>query len=56
LVKTAEKLEEVKAELKQLATEGKKILFVATKLQARDPFEKLATDTGHFFVIEKWVP
>lgn len=56
LVKTAEKLEEVKAELKALASEGKKILFVATKLQARDAFEKLATDTGHYFVTEKWVP
>ena len=56
LVKTAEKLEEIQTELKALATEGKKILFVATKLQARDSFEKLATETGHYFVTEKWVP
>lgn len=56
LIKTAEKMEEVKAELKALATEGGKILFVATKIQARDPFVKLAEETGHFYVSEKWVP
>lgn len=56
LIETAKKLEEVKTELKDLATQGKKILFVATKLQARDSFEKLATETGHYYVTEKWVP
>lgn len=56
LLKTSEKLEEVKKELKELATEGKKILFVATKLQARDAFQKLATDTWNYYVTEKWVP
>ncbi len=56
LVKTAEKLEKVKEELKKQATEGKKILFVATKLQARDSFSKLAKETGHYYVTEKWVP
>jgi small subunit ribosomal protein S2 len=39
-----------------LTKEGKKILFVATKLQARDAFSKLATETGNYFVSEKWVP
>ena len=56
LLKTWIKLEEVKNELKTFATEGKKILFVATKLQARDSFSKVASDTGHFYVTEKWVP
>ena len=56
LVKTWEKLEEVRAKLKEMATEGKKILFVATKLQARDSFQELAEETGHFYVCEKWVP
>ncbi len=56
LIKTAEKLEDVKAQLKELASEGKKILFVATKLQARDAFSKLAEETGHYYVSEKWVP
>jgi len=56
LVKTGEKLIEVKAELNKLATEWKKILFVATKLQARDAFSKLAIETGNYYVTEKWVP
>ena len=56
LVKTEQKLEEVKTRLKELATEGKKILFVATKLQVRDSFSKLAEETGHYYVSEKWVP
>ena len=56
LIKTEKRLEEVKAKLKAMATEGKKILFVATKLQARDSFQRLAEETGHFYVCEKWVP
>jgi len=31
-------------------------LFVATKLQARDAFVKLAEETGNYYVSEKWVP
>lgn len=56
LVKTADKLEEVKAELKELSASGKKVLFVATKIQSRDAFRKLAEETGHYYVVEKWVP
>lgn len=56
LVKTAHKLEEVKAELKELSASGKKVLFVATKIQSRDAFKKLAEETGHYYVVEKWVP
>ncbi len=56
LVKTVEKIEEVKAQLKEYHAEGKKVLFVATKLQARDAFSKLAEETGHYYVTEKWVP
>jgi len=56
LTKTVSKIEEVKAELNKLHTEGKKILFVATKLQARDSISKLAAESGHFYVSEKWVP
>jgi small subunit ribosomal protein S2 len=56
LTKTASKIEEVKAELTKLHTEGKKILFVATKLQARDAVSKLASESGHYYVAEKWVP
>jgi len=56
LVKTAKKIEEVKKELAELAKQGKKVLFVATKLQAREDYAKLAEDTNNFFVNEKWVP
>lgn len=56
LVKTAEKLEEVKATITELSKSGKKVLFVATKLQARDAFKKLAEETGSFYTINKWVP
>lgn len=56
LTQTVVKIEEVKAELKALHEDGKKILFVATKLQARDAVSALATETGHYFVSEKWVP
>ncbi len=56
LVKTWEKLDEVKKELAELSASWKKILFVATKIQSRDSFKKLAEETGHFYVTEKWVP
>lgn len=56
LTQTSSKIEEVKAELKEIHTSGKKILFVATKLQARDAISALATESGHYFVAEKWVP
>lgn len=56
LTKTAKKIEEVRSELKALHSEGKKILFVATKLQSRDAFVSLAEETGHYYVSEKWVP
>lgn len=56
LVKTWEKLEEMKKELAELSASGKKVLFVATKIQSRDAFKKLAEETGNFYVTEKWVP
>lgn len=56
LIKTGTELDKLKAELTKYASEGKKVLFVATKLQARDAFAKLAEETGHFYVTEKWIP
>lgn len=56
LIKTGEQLESVIAQMQELNAKGKKILFVATKLQARDGFRKLAVDTGNYYVCEKWVP
>ena len=56
LTKTAVKLNEVKARLEEVSKAGKVILFVSTKLQARDAFVKLAEETGSHYVSEKWVP
>jgi small subunit ribosomal protein S2 len=56
LTKTVKKLDEVKKLLEEASKNGKVILFVATKLQARDAFEKLAEETGNHYVSEKWVP
>lgn len=56
LVKTTEKIEEVKARLAELTKSGKKVLFVATKIQWKDAFQKLAADTNNYYVSEKWIP
>lgn len=56
LTKSLTCIEEVKDKLAGYHTEGKKVLFVATKLQARGAFATLATQTGNYFVSEKWVP
>ena len=56
LTATAKQLEVVIAQLQEHHAAGKKILFVATKLQARDAFAKLAESTGNYYVTEKWVP
>lgn len=56
LLETGKKLEEVKKELKELTSAWKKVLFVGTKLQARDSIVKLASDSGNFYVSDKWVP
>lgn len=56
LTQTITQLDNVAGALAQYKADGKKVLFVATKLQARDAFSKLAIDTGNFYVSEKWVP
>ena len=54
LYKTQAKLEEAAVALKNLAKEGKKILFVATKKQAKQVVEDRATSVGMPYVIERW--
>jgi small subunit ribosomal protein S2 len=56
LTQTITQLDTVAQALAQYKADGKKILFVATKLQARDAFAKLAIETGNFYVTGKWVP
>ena len=54
LNKTVEKAEEAAAALKQIAKSGKKILFVATKKQAKTIVADLVAPTGMPYVTERW--
>ena len=56
LIKTTQQIASVNSQLQELHAAGKKVLFVATKLQARDGFRKLAEATNNYYVCEKWVP
>lgn len=54
LYKTAAKLEEAANALKQIAKSGKKVLFVATKKQAKDVIAEKAQSVEMPFVNERW--
>lgn len=54
LYKTIAKTEESAAALKQIAKSGKKVLFVATKKQAKDVVADLASSINMPYVIERW--
>lgn len=54
LYKTIAKTEEAGAALKQIAKAGKKILFVATKKQAKPVIEERAQSVNMPYVIERW--
>ena len=54
LYKTIAKAEEAAAALKQIAKSGKKILFVATKKQAKAVVEEKAKSINMPYVIERW--
>ena len=54
LYKTAAKIEEAAAALKSIAKAGKKVLFVATKNQAKQVIADLATSINMPYVIERW--
>lgn len=55
LYKTQEKLEEAAAAMKNIARSGKKILFVATKKQAKGLVEEQAKRCNMPFVTERWL-
>jgi small subunit ribosomal protein S2 len=55
LNRTAECLERAAIAMKTLAKSGKKIMFVATKKQARDIVQKAAESVGMPFVTERWL-
>jgi small subunit ribosomal protein S2 len=52
--KTQAKLEEAAAAVRQIAKSGKKILFVATKKQAKDIVAKAAKSVGMPYITERW--
>ena len=54
LYKTVAKIDEAAAALKQIAKSGKKILFVATKKQAKQAIADKATEIGMPYVTERW--
>ncbi|MDP4164295.1 MAG: 30S ribosomal protein S2 [Bacteroidota bacterium] len=54
LYKTIAKVDEAAAALKQIAKSGKKILFVATKKQAKDIVAEHVKTVGMPYVTERW--
>ena len=54
LYKTVAKVDEAAEVLKNLAKQGKKVLFVATKKQAKQVVADMATYVGMPYVIERW--
>lgn len=54
LYKTAAKLDEAAAALKSIAKSGKKVLFVATKKQAKQVVAEKAQSVNMPYVIERW--
>ncbi len=54
LHKTIAKAEESAAALRQIAKSGKKVLFVATKKQAKDVIEQQSQGVNMPYVVERW--
>ena len=55
LEKTQAQLEQVLKDVEALAAEGKKILFVSTKPQAREIVKKAAVDAGMPYLVDRWI-
>ncbi|PLX27596.1 30S ribosomal protein S2 [Candidatus Parcubacteria bacterium] len=55
LDKTKAQLDSVLPEIKKLAAEGKKILFVSTKPQAKDIVKAAAVDCGMPYLVDRWI-
>lgn len=54
LYKTQAKIDEAAAALKQIAHSGKKVLFVATKKQAKDVVSEVVKNVNMPYVTERW--
>ncbi len=55
LQKTVKKIEEAYEAMKEIAAEGKPILFVGTKKQAQQAVKDEAARCGQYFVSERWL-
>ena len=55
LQKTAKKIEEAYAALKEIAANGGKVLFVGTRKQASEAVKEEALRSGSFYVNERWL-
>ncbi|WP_233890294.1 30S ribosomal protein S2, partial [Tenacibaculum piscium] len=54
LYKTSAKIDEAAAALQKIANSGRKILFVATKKQAKDIVAERATNINMPYITERW--
>ena len=54
LYKTQAKLQHAGEAIQKIAASGRKILYVATKKQAKDIIEKNGTDVNMPFITERW--
>lgn len=54
LHKTVAKVDEAAEVIKNIVASGKKVLFVATKKQVREPVERLAASVDMPYVTERW--
>ncbi len=54
LYRTIEKVDEAAAAAKQIARSGRKILFVATKKQAKETVSSMVQEIGMPYVTERW--
>ncbi|MGZ4106457.1 MAG: 30S ribosomal protein S2 [Tumebacillaceae bacterium] len=55
LQKTVKKVEEAYNFVRELASEGKTVLFVGTKKQAQDSVKEEAERVGQYFVNQRWL-
>jgi small subunit ribosomal protein S2 len=55
LQKTQEKIQEAMAFIGELRKSGKNVLFVGTKIQAKDLVQDVASASGMPYVVERWL-
>jgi small subunit ribosomal protein S2 len=55
LMKSRQLLDDASNALSNIVSEGKRILFVGTKKQAKDTIKQEAVRTGEFYVSERWL-